>query len=228
MRYGTQGVVLTVGIWAVLAGAGCNGRKYVMTGDPVVARSRALTTLNRAARDSDNFTRAKAIEAMVGVLGAQGGQAYISALDDPAPNVRFSAAMAVGDLKYAPALPRVLAMARYKQPGAERQWSVYCGVIYAMHRLGRPEQTGRLERGLLGFYIGFRKALFGREFFIADDSIDPVVRHLDFQFVVLGLDGLRDLDPPGRRPDNTEILPVQGYPGDTVHLAKVEVNGLFP
>ena len=152
MRYGKNLIVLTVGLWAALAGGGCNGRKYVMTGDPLVARARALTTLNRAARDSDNFTRAKAIEAMVDVLGARGGQAYISALDDRAPNVRFAAAMAVGDLKYAPALPRMLAMAKYKQPGAERQWSVYCGVVYAMHRLGHREQTGRL--GKLLFHEG--------------------------------------------------------------------------
>ena len=152
MHTHTRVAMLGLAVWAVLAGPGCNGRRYVMTGDPVEARARALTTLHRAARDADNYTRAKAIEAMVDVRGTRGGHAYVTALDDSAPNVRFAAAVAVGDLKYAPARPRILAMARYKQPGAERQWSVYCGVVYAMHRMGHPEQTGRL--GKLLFHEG--------------------------------------------------------------------------
>ena len=152
MRNGTRLGALGLALWAALTGPGCTGRTYVMSGDPVAARSRALTTLHRAARDSDNYTRAKAIEAMVDVLGTRSGSVYLAALDDPEPNVRFAAALAVGDLKYAPARPRILAMARYKQPGAERQWSVYCGVVYAMHRLGHTEQTGRL--GKLLFHEG--------------------------------------------------------------------------
>lgn len=145
MRREKNMVLLVVaGLLAAIA-AGCNGKRhYVMTGNPQVARARALAVLHRAADDSDKFTRAKAIEAMVGVLGPAAGQVYVSALDDAEPNVRFAAAMAVGDLKYAPALGRLLEMARYKQPRAERRLTVYCGVIYALHRLGRTEHTGQL------------------------------------------------------------------------------------
>ena len=143
---GEKGIILLAAAGLIAAAAaGCNGKRHdVMTSDPRVARAQALGALHRAAADSDKFTRAKAIEAMVGVLGPEAGQVYISALGDAGPNVRFAAAVAVGDLKYAPALPRLLDMARYKQPRAERQITVYCGVIYALHRLGRTEHTPQL------------------------------------------------------------------------------------
>ena len=143
---GKKGIILLAAAWLIAASAaGCNGRRYdVMTGDPHAARTQALDALGRAAGDSDEYTRAKAVEAMVGVLGARAGQAYISALDDAKPNVRFAAAVAIGDLKYVPALNRLLDMARYKQPRAERQLTVYCGVLYALHQLGRTGDTAQL------------------------------------------------------------------------------------
>lgn len=137
-------VVVAAG-WVLAAAGGCNGRRdYMMRGDPRVARSRAVSALHKTAADADKFTRAKAIEAMVSVWGPAAGQAYISALSDPEPNVRFAAAVAVGDLKYAPARARLLIMVQYKQPRAERRYTVYCGVIYALHQLGRTEYTGQL------------------------------------------------------------------------------------
>ena len=140
---------LAAAVWVLAVTCGCNGRgPYMMTGDPHVARARALSALHRAAGDADKFTRAEAIEAMVAVRGSAAGQVYVSALDDAAPNVRFAAAVAVGDLRYAPVLPRLLEMAEYKTPRAERQLTVYCGVIYALHRLGRTDHTGQLG-GLL-------------------------------------------------------------------------------
>ena len=144
---GRERSIILLAAVTLAAAAGCNGsRHYVMTGDPAEARARGQAVLHAAAGDSNKFTRAKAVEAMAGVLGVRAGRVYVSALDDAEPNVRFAAAVAVGDLKYAPALPRLLVMARYKQPRAERQLTVYCGVIYALHQLGRTEHTSQLAK----------------------------------------------------------------------------------
>jgi len=144
-------VILAVVVFGGMVVPGCGllgpgTRTYEMTSDPAVARSRALATLYRAADDPNELTRAKAVEAMVDVLGERAGDVYIRSLDDPAPNVRFAAAVAVGDLRYGPARQRMLAMARFKVPRAERHWSVYCAVIYALHRLGHTEHTGELGK----------------------------------------------------------------------------------
>jgi len=139
--------IILLSALGLAAAGGCNGGRHtVMTGDPAEARARALAVLHAAARDQDKHTRAEAVEAMADVLGSAAGSAYLSALDDSEPNVRFAAALAVGDLKYAPALGRLEEMARYRQPRAERQLTVYCGVIYALHRLGRTEHTSQLGK----------------------------------------------------------------------------------
>lgn len=149
--HGRKGIViLAIAMFGAMIAPGCGlfgpcKRTYEMTSDPVLARSRALAVLYRAAEDRDAYTRAKAIEAMVGVLGERAGDVYIRALDDPEMNVRFAAAMAVGDLRYAPAKGRILGMAKRKVAGAERYGVVYCGVIYALRRLGHAQREHTRE-----------------------------------------------------------------------------------
>jgi len=110
-----------------------------MKSDPRAIRIEARNVLFQAVADENPFTRSKAIEALAGTLGPAAGQVYIKALSDPEPNVRFAATMAIGDLKYAPARDRLVQMARYKVEGAERDQRVYCGAIYALHRLGNAD-----------------------------------------------------------------------------------------
>jgi len=153
--HGRKGIViLAVALFAAAGAPGCGlfsppKRTYEMTGDPALARSRAMAALYAATGDSNEVTRAKAVEATVDVLGGRGGELYIKALDDPSPKVRFAAAMAVGDLRYAPAKDRLLAMMNFKVPRAERHYSVYCGAIYALHRMGRSEHTSELGQLLV-------------------------------------------------------------------------------
>ena len=115
---------------------------------PAVAPSQAYldakTTLLQAAQNADPVVRANAIEAMGQVRGAQAGEVYLQGLRDEFPVVRVAAAMVIGDLKYAPALPALRRMSRTDpaDPNAtERDKMVACAVIYALHELGDDSRT---------------------------------------------------------------------------------------
>ena len=130
-----------------IALSGCTG---FQTPPPAVhpadARVEAMEELEKASQSTNAFTRAHAIEAMAATLGAQAGPAYVRGLCDAEPAVRYAAAVAVGDLKYAPAKDRLLAMAGDKTVEPDRR--VMPGVIYAMYELGVEEYAGQLG-GLL-------------------------------------------------------------------------------
>jgi len=103
-----------------------------------------MEVLNSASRSKNAFTRAHVVEAVSTTLGDQGGTVYERGLRDPDPAVRFVAAIAVGDLKCAPAKPRLLEMARDRTIEPDRR--VLPGVIYALYRLGNDEHAGQLGR----------------------------------------------------------------------------------
>ena len=129
---------------SVMTGAACNVKSDKLQMNPREAWIDARLVLREAAQDRDQYTRAQAIEALARTLGEAAGATYIEGLSDSADNVRCAAALAVGDLAYAPAKGRLLQMAKFNVAGAERYWEVYAGVIYALHRLGDSRHVSDL------------------------------------------------------------------------------------
>ncbi len=108
---------------------------------PRKARIDAVTTLRQAADSPDPFTRMHAMEAIAAVLPSEGPR-FLQGLRDAEPAVQFAAAFAVGDARYAPAMPELLRMADAAGPDKR----IYSAVIYALHRLGEHRYTGDLGR----------------------------------------------------------------------------------
>ena len=114
--------------------------------DPQMAFIDASAALRQAADDPDPVTRANAIEAIAQTTGVTEGAIFEQGLDDPYPAVRFAAAMAIGDMLYEPARDLLVRMARREDEDrrAEPDKRVFCGVIYALHRLGDTSVTAQL------------------------------------------------------------------------------------
>ncbi len=110
--------------------------------DHTLALIDARTELRQAADGKDPVTRTHAIEALAQIEGVQAGGIFKQALGDEMPTVRFAAAMAIGDVKYKPALETLLAMAKDKKAEPDRR--VFCAVIYALHQLGNYDYAGEL------------------------------------------------------------------------------------
>ncbi len=108
------------------------------------ARQDAVVVLHQAAEDDLASNRFVAIEAIPAALGKKGSPICKQALGDPSPEVRIAAALGIGDLRYAGAKEKLLAMAKYKTAGAERDARAYCAVIYALHQLGDESYTTEL------------------------------------------------------------------------------------
>ncbi len=116
-----------------------------MTVNPVKARIDARTTLYEAAESPNPEVRCHAIEALGETMGKQAGGVYMEGLNDENPAVRFTAAMVIGDLQYAPAKKRLQKMASGPgADGAETDKRTYCAVLYALHRLGDDTHTNDL------------------------------------------------------------------------------------
>ena len=143
----------SLGLWkrlsnltAVLCLAGVGGCTLfappppVMKADPVKAAIDARHVLLSAVDDKDEFTRAEAIEALGQTLGADVGNTFIQALQDPSPVVRFAAAIVVGDLKYSSAKPELMRMTQ-GPPDGERDKRVFAGAVYALYRMGNTDHT---------------------------------------------------------------------------------------
>ncbi|MBT3200662.1 MAG: HEAT repeat domain-containing protein [Phycisphaerales bacterium] len=119
-------------------------------------RQDAEITLRQAAEDDLATTRFVAMEAIPKVLGAKAGPICKQALSDKSPEVRFAAAMGIGEIRYAPALEKLQTMAKYKVPGAERDAGTYCAVIYALHQLGDQTHTSDLGEMLFDDVVPVR------------------------------------------------------------------------
>lgn len=111
------------------------------------AWSAARETLQVSAQDEDPATRWMAIEALAHTVGTKAGPIYIRALSDAEPAVRAAAAMAIGDLSYAPAKTALKAMAEER---GGRLWETdrrtYCSVIYGLYKLGDNTHTENLGK----------------------------------------------------------------------------------
>ncbi len=134
------GPVVLIALAGAGALTGCSPERV----NPSQAYIDARTTILEAADAKDPTTRIHAIEALSETLGQQAGGVYMQALKDPDAGVRLVAAIAIGDVRYEPALPTLLKM------GKSVEWNrmVFCGVIYALFRLGDDTHTGELG-GLL-------------------------------------------------------------------------------
>ena len=78
--------------------------------------------------------------------GLRPGVVMKQSLQDPSPMVRFTAGMAIGDVKYEPALPLLREMARHEasNPKAEPDKRVFCAIVYALHMMGDTSFTSEL------------------------------------------------------------------------------------
>lgn len=111
------------------------------------AWSAAREALQFAAQDDDPATRWMAIEALARTVGTEAGKVFITGLSDPEPAVRGAAAMAIGDLAYAPAKTALKAMAEARGGQFwESDRRTYCSVIYGLNRLGDNTHTENLGK----------------------------------------------------------------------------------
>ena len=134
--------LLALSSWAI---AGCAGR--VIQGDRFdkarLQRS-AQECLKAAIRYEDNpVVRAEAVEALESVASDDMLPWIRSAMLDEHPGVRFAACMAAGRLRDASAESGL------RKCLNDADGSVRVAALYAMHRLGHTEQTGRLTWYLL-------------------------------------------------------------------------------
>jgi HEAT repeat protein len=100
----------------------------------------AQQELNAALASGDRIVRGHALEAAPQLLGDKIKDEIIKGLGDTEPNVRFAAAMAVGDVKLASAKNDVLKLLDDNDP------HVRIAVRYALHRLGDVRFSHDLER----------------------------------------------------------------------------------
>jgi len=102
----------------------------------------AQAKLRRMAEEPDPQVRTKALEALAATEGREAGKLVMRGLQDEHVPVRFAAAMAVGDMRYEPAKPLLLAIAKDSTTPPK----LLCAVIYALHRVGDTSYTKELGR----------------------------------------------------------------------------------
>ncbi len=102
----------------------------------------AQAKLRRMAEGPDPQVRTKALEALAASEGREGGKLLMRGLQDEHVPVRFAAAMAIGDVRYEPARPLLLAMAKDSTTPPK----LLCAVVYALHQVGETSYTKELGR----------------------------------------------------------------------------------
>ena len=128
---------------ALVAGCGPQRPSHALpTANQLTAAVEASCTLRQLSESKDPVVRCNAIEALAQTVGEKEGGVYMQALGDANPLIQFAAAMAIGDVKYAPARDALQAMAGDAGPDKR----VYCAVIYALYRLKDTSHTEDLAR----------------------------------------------------------------------------------
>ena len=163
--------------------AGCGPKEEPVLVDPYRASARAEAVLRGAARDDDPATRANSMEALGITLQDDAGDILVRALDDESHMVRFAAAMAIGDVAYAPAGDRLRAIMENESPEITFQ----CGIIYALHSLGdtsynhllgpylwEPDKWVRANTTLVMGKIGHPAAIDPLKSLLRDETDDVV------------------------------------------------------
>ena len=106
--------------------------------DPALQQA-ARNELYTAVESPDAPIRAHAIEAMRETLGVDAADVIVKHLSDPAAIVRFSAAVAAGELRLPQAREALLALSEDPDPSAR------IAAKFALHRLGDTRQSHDLE-----------------------------------------------------------------------------------
>ena len=70
--------------------------------------------------------------------------------------------------------------------------------------------------------VRFGAALVGRDLAITDEAVRPVVDDFDLQFVVARFEGLGDLQPSRRTPDDPKVFAVERHLRCLADHAKIE------
>ena len=136
----TLGCVVLLG---VLALGGCGEKEMEYQPAPVEpnkVRVDAQAVLSQSAVSSDVMTRMHAIEAIANAGRLDMAGLCLQGLNDKSVKVRFAAAMALGDLKYAPAKASLLKLV--EDPKSDQR--VVCAAIYALKELGNTEYAYQL------------------------------------------------------------------------------------
>ena len=110
--------------------------------DPSVVYLDARAKLLQEAQSGTPVARMQAIEAIAETLAHREGAVFAEAIKDPSPGIRFAAAMAIGDIKYAPARDHLIRMAADKR--VEPNKLVFCAVIYSLFQFGNTDYTREL------------------------------------------------------------------------------------
>jgi HEAT repeat protein len=116
--------------------AGCRQQREVLRANPNQAVLDAKVTALDLVDHPNAMVRIRALEAVSRFMMDQHGMLLVGALEDPASSVRTVAAMAVGDMRYTPALGRLKQMVSMDRSVGERQYTVLPAVVYALYRLG--------------------------------------------------------------------------------------------
>ncbi len=136
-------IVGVVAAAAVLAG--CQPGPEPIPVDTNRAYIDAQSAIRQAAESESPQTRIYAIKSLADTLGDQAGGVYVQALGDPDPGVAFAAAIAIGDIRYAPAKDKLLKIAEAQGPDKR----LLVGAIYALHQIGHTQYTSWLGRLLM-------------------------------------------------------------------------------
>jgi HEAT repeat protein len=124
---------------AALGLGGCAPPPDGMQTDPANAVVESKIALLQTVGHDDPVVRARALEGVALFMAEDHGNLLIAALDDESPGVRTSAAMAIGDIRYQPAEPRLLEMASDNQNVGEPYLTVIPAVVYALDEFGHDE-----------------------------------------------------------------------------------------
>lgn len=189
---------------AVLVLAQNEGRSEPSAVDLNRAYLDSETTLRLAAEDANISTRAFGMEAIGQVLGDDAGANLVQGLEDASPLVRFAAAMAIGDANYQPALAALVAKAQDKT--GEQDKRVFCGILYALFRLGDtshlqslalllqdPEASVRANAALVMGKIGNRSAIGPLKSMLADEINEGAKYNITEALALLGDGGKQQL-----------------------------------
>ncbi len=141
-------VLVILAVFACVLG-GCAKEEEIIVVDRARLRKDAVVAVLQAAESDNAGIRVHAMEVMPASLPKRGGVVCVQALSDQVPEVRLAAAMAIGDMKYAPAKAKLSSMGMYKEPGAEADARVYCAIIYALYEFG--DRSHLRDLGTLAF-----------------------------------------------------------------------------
>jgi len=134
-RFWAIGMCSLVVVFAPLY-SGCSGMDWTKKTEPPIRRDRlyidARATLLQAVNSDDPHVRAHAMEAIAQTLKTSGAAYLVQGLSDKSVIVRYAAAMGLGDIRYRPAMKKLVKLV--ENPNTDER--VVCAAIYALYQIG--------------------------------------------------------------------------------------------